>query len=569
MSKFTKLAIPAVLGATCILGLAPASSSYASTGTVLPISSYYQMAMDAAHGHIFISEGSSSQNGILVTDLTGQAVTTITGQTGVMGLALSPDGSTLYAALRGGDAVTAINTTSLTQTASYSLPAGDLPKDVAVQSGKIWVSFDTGTPSSAGIGYFDLSVTSPTLQTPATAQGWSFAPQLAADPEDTGVLVAMGSGASWSVATYNTATSPVTTLAAGFPAGCNGTDLAVAPGGAEFALACHGFAETHDAYSTVSLALVRSLGSSNFQELSEAIAYDAAGDVATGFDNDLPNPDAYIFPAGETAAVNAYLLYELSPRGGILLPRGLSWLPDSTELFAVISPNPTSYILVSVASPLLPPAVPAATTTSVFCSGAQVAVDEAATCNVAVVDPVRDGLIAPTGTVSLTSDTSGGTFSMGPCTLSPTQFALGQATCSVTYTPGQVGTGLQTITGNFPGDVNHGASSGLDSIVVTLRTTVMQLSCQKVSPVAHQCTATVIDTSPGTFTPPTGTVGFTSSGSGLFSATQCTLSGSGNGTSCTVDYYTPPGVPFKGQTITATYGGDSTHQNGAVSAGVT
>jgi sugar lactone lactonase YvrE len=66
--------------------------------TTLPITSYYQMAVDAAHGHIFISQGSSGEDGILVTDLTGQ-VTTITGQDGVFGLTLSPDGSTLYAAL--------------------------------------------------------------------------------------------------------------------------------------------------------------------------------------------------------------------------------------------------------------------------------------------------------------------------------------------------------------------------------------------------------------------------------------------------------------------------------------
>jgi ribosomal protein S11 len=57
------------------------------------------MAVDAAHGHIFISQGSSGENGILVTDLTGQVVTTITGQAGVVGITLSPDGSTLYAAM--------------------------------------------------------------------------------------------------------------------------------------------------------------------------------------------------------------------------------------------------------------------------------------------------------------------------------------------------------------------------------------------------------------------------------------------------------------------------------------
>src|SRR5579872_4167100 len=89
----------APVGLLMAVGVQPASAAAVS----LPISSYYQMAVDSAHGHIFISQGSSGQNGILVTDLTGQVVTTITGQTGVMGIALSPDGSTLYAALGGGD----------------------------------------------------------------------------------------------------------------------------------------------------------------------------------------------------------------------------------------------------------------------------------------------------------------------------------------------------------------------------------------------------------------------------------------------------------------------------------
>jgi streptogramin lyase len=73
----------------------------------------------------------------------------------------------LYAALSTGDAVTAISTATLTQTASYALPAGDSPFNVAVQSGKIWVSYDTGTPFAAAVGYFDPSASSPALQTPA------------------------------------------------------------------------------------------------------------------------------------------------------------------------------------------------------------------------------------------------------------------------------------------------------------------------------------------------------------------------------------------------------------------
>jgi YVTN family beta-propeller protein len=119
------------------------AGSAGSAAVALPLTSYYQMAVDSVHDHLFFSQGSSSENSILVTDFSGNTVATIGGQTGVMGITLSPDGSTLYAALAGADEVTAISTATLQQVAVYPLGAGDTPLSVAVQSGKLWVSYDT------------------------------------------------------------------------------------------------------------------------------------------------------------------------------------------------------------------------------------------------------------------------------------------------------------------------------------------------------------------------------------------------------------------------------------------
>jgi hypothetical protein len=47
------------------------------------------------------------------------------------------------------------------------------------------------------------------------------------------------------------------------------------------------------------------------------------------------------------------------------------------------------------------------------------------------------------------------------------------------------------------------------------------------------------------------------------------VSGSGTSASCTVDYHRPAGVPFKAQTITASYSGDSTHQGSTGSTKLT
>src|SRR5262252_1897299 len=118
-AKLRVASIITSLGAGALLVLP--SAARASTPVSLPITSFYQIVADTAHGHLFISEGSSSINHILVTDLTGQQVNTIAGQNGVMGINLSPDGKTLYAALSANHAVTAIDTSTLQQTASYPI----------------------------------------------------------------------------------------------------------------------------------------------------------------------------------------------------------------------------------------------------------------------------------------------------------------------------------------------------------------------------------------------------------------------------------------------------------------
>jgi hypothetical protein len=630
----------------------------------LPISSYFQMVVDAGHGHIFISQGSSSQDGILVTDLSGQVITTITGQTSVTGIALSPDGSTLYAAVS--TAVDAISTSTLTQTASYPLPAGDSPFNVAAQSGKIWVSYNTGG-SFAAIGYFDPSAASPALQTPAVMSGWSSAPQIAADPQDTGVLVATGSFPN-GLASYDTAANPVTTLA-GSPTGSSGCsdeqDLAVSPGGSEFAVACHDSGRADQVYSTASLSPLRSLGSSTAPPFNVAVSYDAAGGAAAGTTTFVPSPDLYIYPPGSATAVNTYSLYSLGGAGGILAPRGLAWVPDGSQVFGMLIRG-SSFALAMIANPTV--ATPDHTTTVLNCSPNPVPIGGATSCTAIVTDTVAGGT-APTGTVAFTSDTSGGSFSSNSCTLAPDstigqatcvvsytpgqtgsgtqqtitaaydgdsshaassgQAALiltvrttstvltcsphtvtigqatsctatvtdatssptaptgtvtftsdtsggtfssssctlaagstsGQASCAVSYTPGQVGFGTQNITAAYGGDSSHTASSDEAQLAVTLRVTTTVLTCQRHLLVFQKCTATVSDTSPGSATAPTGTVSFSSSGRGIFSATHCTLSGTGRSASCTVTFQPLASIPPNSQTVTASYGGDSTHQS--------
>src|SRR5690349_21676086 len=135
----------AVVGGIASVGL-PATSARAATTTVaLPISTYSHMVLDPAHQHIFISGGGSSSS-ILVTDYSGQTVATIPNEPGAYGLALSGDGSTVYAALSGSGAISAISTSTLAETARYS--TGPNPAFVAYTSGKIWFSYFPPTPGA-------------------------------------------------------------------------------------------------------------------------------------------------------------------------------------------------------------------------------------------------------------------------------------------------------------------------------------------------------------------------------------------------------------------------------------
>src|SRR5207244_7531298 len=133
--------------------------------------------------------------------------------------------------------------------------------------------------------------------------------------------------------------------------------------------------------------------------------------------------------------------------------------------------------------------------------------------------------------------------------------------CSVTYTPTAIGTGVHTITASYTGDSTHSGSGGTFALTVTKRTSATSVSCSPGSVLvgsATTCTATVSDTDAGTKSTPTGTVTFGSSGAAAVSTSGCTLPGSGASASCSVTY-TPTAAGAGTHPITATYGGDTTH----------
>ena len=329
-------------------GSAAAQTSPAG-GVALPLQTYFQMVVDSAHQHLFFSQGNPAENGILVTNFSGRTVATIGHQVGVAGIALSPDGKTLYAALSGLHEVTAISTATLRQTAAYRLGDANTPVSVAVQSGRLWVSYDTSVPGFDGaIGYFSLSAADPALQTSSALDApptpalsaWYSAPLIAADPTGRGnVLVAMQPDSEpANTASYDTAVSPPRLRSSAWGLimsdgyDCSDVqDIAVVPGGGQFIPACDQEITPNTRFSTENF---KPQGSYPTPKYSDAIAIaPQTGLVATGVNGSLP--DVLVYARGTN---NPLDLISAGRYG--LAPRGLGLTANGSRLFALAMDAP-------------------------------------------------------------------------------------------------------------------------------------------------------------------------------------------------------------------------------------
>jgi len=325
------MSMAAALAGVTVLGVLPpwgARAAALSAASTPRITRFHEMVPDVAQGRLFFSggmQGQDASNSIIVTNLAGKVVATVSGQDGVEGIALSADGSTLYAALSGDDSVSAINTASLEETALYPLGSGDRPYDVAVQHGRVWVSYGSSDGNFVGaVNPGDIPVSAFTPL--ALPSSFTTPPQLVADPDGSGTLLASEPGADVAtVASYDVATSPVTMyngptfLDCEFPA-----DLAIAPGGAKFIMSC---GASQRVYSTKTFAQT---GRYAFASAQNAVAIAPDGTLAFGSASG-PNVTVYRRGAAQTL-VNKFSQtgYQVG-----LATSGLAWAANSGTLFAV------------------------------------------------------------------------------------------------------------------------------------------------------------------------------------------------------------------------------------------
>jgi YVTN family beta-propeller protein len=342
MKRTYRMAVAA--SAAVVAGLALAAPARANNDS-LQLPGYGAIVVDQTHKHVFVSGGPSA-NAIAVADFDGDRDKPITGQPGATGMVLSADGTTLYAALSTGDAITAIDTKTLKETARYPTGAQTCPTRLARTGQRIWFGYGCGTAWSGGVGRLDLTVNPPAvslnLQGDTPFQG---APLVAATGADPGPLVAAQPALSLStVAVFTANSGELTPVVSGSVAGSNLADTAISPDGATLYTAA-GSRDSVAGFSMTDLAGRGAFATGRFPNAA-AVSSDGAYLIAGVFN---PDKDVYVYRLSTGSLVKRIELGS----GVTLADRGLALLADSKILFAVVQPiGGTSPSLRIVSRPL-------------------------------------------------------------------------------------------------------------------------------------------------------------------------------------------------------------------------
>ena len=232
MSSRPGLAVSSVAIGTAVLICSSTAPSFASSirpshafaaATALPITSFTDIVVDDANDHLFLSQGLGSTQ-IAVVDFTGASTGTIAASEAA-GIALSPDGSTLYAALRGADSIGMYDVDTLAPVGDPMDAGGQLNGELEIVGGSVWFGYEGGgcpEPPGPYLGSMPIGGGSVTQH-----EGGDFplgGPVLAASPSADILAVSYPSCAGQVFSTWSASTDPPTLLAGpeaifGFPWG--------------------------------------------------------------------------------------------------------------------------------------------------------------------------------------------------------------------------------------------------------------------------------------------------------------------------------------------------------------
>ncbi|ARF73479.1 hypothetical protein B7C62_15320 [Kitasatospora albolonga] len=324
----------AVLFSSVVLVGGAASPAAADSSRILPAASVGDIVTDGLHQRVFVSDPASGK--VVATDYSGKVVATFAALPGVRGLELSPDSTTLYAAVPGADAIVAIDTATLKEFARYDIGADTRPTHPALAGGKLWFGYGGDGGGGGNIGSLDLSGEEPVVtldQAPDPNRLWNSAPLLASTPGAPTTLAAGTQDQSSSrIAVYDVASGTAAQTALQSTGSSYLQDLALTPDGQQIVVASSS-PYHHQVFRTSDLAAGKSYPSTAYPN---AVEIAPNGTVAAGVDG-WYDPDVYIFPKGAAKAVRTYDFPNTGMHSGsdTLVPAALSWAPDGSRLFAV------------------------------------------------------------------------------------------------------------------------------------------------------------------------------------------------------------------------------------------
>ncbi|MEU8361120.1 hypothetical protein AB0C27_34410 [Nonomuraea sp. NPDC048882] len=239
------------VAAGLLTALAPAASAADSTTDLGTFATAGSGAVAAGGGKVFVSASSR----IIVTDTQGVVSGSITGLSGAAGLALSADGTRLYAALGGSHQVAEVDTADLSIVRRIDLTAYPCPVNLSLSGSRLWVGHGCYRETGGGVVGLDLSAPTP-MPVPIDA-GTFDAPRVAAAGDT--LVVANTTTESSDLLVYDVSGTPATLRGAiaSHPNDQNlPNDLAITPDGSTVISVD---ADTHQlgAWDTTSLTKVR------------------------------------------------------------------------------------------------------------------------------------------------------------------------------------------------------------------------------------------------------------------------------------------------------------------------
>jgi hypothetical protein len=292
----------AVVAFSVAVGGLAAATPAAAIGISLPIPHYADMLVDEAHGHLFFTAGTGSSS-VWVTDLTGHSVATLASLDGATGLAMSADGTTVYVAEAGANAIAGIDTTSLA--VSSVLPDAPCATWLAYAAARLWYSYGCDNDGGAIASLDPTANPIATSALPSPDSSYISPPHLAAGGPTASVLIVTSSQYIYS---YDVSTAP------GQETASNGSDcpgayggVAVTTDGASVVVAC-GYpndvtlAKTSD-LSTIATYVPGQGYAAKGPPDPAAVAFSADGQFLS-LGTRFLTPNIATFPTGDTSAPN-------------------------------------------------------------------------------------------------------------------------------------------------------------------------------------------------------------------------------------------------------------------------